>query len=103
WNFPIYQVARFAAPNLVLGNTILLKHASSTPQCGLALEQLFTDAGVPSGVYTNVFAPGSRIGSIIENPRVRGASLTGSNAAGASVGEVAGRMVRKSVLELGGR
>jgi succinate-semialdehyde dehydrogenase / glutarate-semialdehyde dehydrogenase len=102
WNFPIYQVVRFAAPNLVLGNTILLKHASSTPQCALAMEQLFTDAGVPHGVYTNVFAPGSRIGRIIENPLVRGASLTGSNTAGASVGEIAGRKVRKSVLELGG-
>ncbi|MET0861100.1 MAG: NAD-dependent succinate-semialdehyde dehydrogenase [Microbacterium sp.] len=102
WNFPIYQVVRFAAPNLVLGNTILLKHASSTPQCGLAMEQLFTDAGVPHGVYTNIFAPGSRIGSVIENPLVRGASLTGSNAVGASVGETAGRKVRKTVLELGG-
>ncbi|GAA1148620.1 NAD-dependent succinate-semialdehyde dehydrogenase [Nocardioides aquiterrae] len=102
WNFPIYQVVRFAAPNLVLGNTILLKHASSTPQCGLAMEQLFTDAGVPHGVYTNVWAPGSRMGRIIENPVVQGVSLTGSNKAGASVGEIAGRKVRKSVLELGG-
>jgi succinate-semialdehyde dehydrogenase/glutarate-semialdehyde dehydrogenase len=102
WNFPIYQVVRFAGPNLVLGNTILLKHASSTPQCGLAMEQLFADAGVPHGVYINVCTPGSRIGSIIENPLVQGASLTGSNEAGASVGEAAGRKVRKSVLELGG-
>jgi succinate-semialdehyde dehydrogenase/glutarate-semialdehyde dehydrogenase len=102
WNFPIYQVVRFAAPNLVLGNTILLKHASSTPQCGLAMAQLFADAGVPHGVYTNLCAPGSRIGSIIENPLVQGASLTGSNEAGASIGEIAGRKVRKSVLELGG-
>jgi len=102
WNFPIYQVVRFAAPNLVLGNTILLKHASSTPQCGLAMEQLFADAGVPQGVYTNVLAPGSRIGRILENPLVQGASLTGSNKAGASVGAIAGRKVRRSVLELGG-
>jgi succinate-semialdehyde dehydrogenase/glutarate-semialdehyde dehydrogenase len=102
WNFPIYQVVRFAAPNLVLGNTMLLKHASSTPQCGLAMEQLFTDAGLPQGVYTNVFARGSRIAGIIENPLVQGASLTGSNEAGASVGAIAGRKVRKSVLELGG-
>ncbi|WP_296607084.1 aldehyde dehydrogenase family protein, partial [Nocardioides sp.] len=79
----------------------LLKHASSTPQCGLAMEQLFTDAGVPHGVYTNVWAPGSRVGRIIENPLVQGVSLTGSNKAGASVGELAGRKVRKSVLELG--
>jgi len=102
WNFPIYQVVRFAAPNLVLGNTVLLKHASSTPQCALAMEQLFTDTGMPHGVYTNVRAPASGIGRIIESPLLRGVSLTGSNAAGSSVGEIAGRHLRKSVLELGG-
>jgi succinate-semialdehyde dehydrogenase/glutarate-semialdehyde dehydrogenase len=102
WNFPFYQAVRFAGPNLVLGNTILLKHASSTPQCALALEQLFADAGAPPGTYTNLFVPGSEIGRIIENPLVRGASVTGSNRAGASVGEIAGRNVKKSVLELGG-
>jgi succinate-semialdehyde dehydrogenase/glutarate-semialdehyde dehydrogenase len=102
WNFPFYQAVRFAGPNLVLGNTILLKHASSTPQCALALEQLFADAGAPPGTYTNLFVPGSEIGRIIDNPLVRGASVTGSNQAGASVGEIAGRNVKKSVLELGG-
>jgi succinate-semialdehyde dehydrogenase/glutarate-semialdehyde dehydrogenase len=102
WNFPMYQVVRFAGPNLVLGNTILLKHASNTPQCALALEQLFADAGAPRGVYTNLFVPGSQVGRIIESPLVRGASLTGSNRAGASLGEAAGRKVKKSVLELGG-
>jgi succinate-semialdehyde dehydrogenase / glutarate-semialdehyde dehydrogenase len=102
WNFPLYQVARFAGPNLVLGNTILLKHAESCPQSALALEQLFLDAGAPAGVYTNVFAPIPEIERIIENPLVQGASLTGSEIAGASVGQIAGRSLKKSVLELGG-
>ena len=102
WNFPFYQAVRFVAPNLVLGNVILLKHASNTPQCGLALEQLFADAGAPQGVYTNVLVPGREVGRLVEHRYVRGVSLTGSDAAGASVGEIAGRNVRKSVLELGG-
>jgi succinate-semialdehyde dehydrogenase/glutarate-semialdehyde dehydrogenase len=102
WNFPLYQVVRFAAPNLVLGNTILLKHAESCPQAALALEQLFRDAGAPAGVYTNLFVPIPEIERIIENPRVQGVSLTGSELAGASVGEIAGRNLKKSVLELGG-
>jgi succinate-semialdehyde dehydrogenase/glutarate-semialdehyde dehydrogenase len=102
WNFPLYQVVRFAGPNLVLGNTILLKHASNCPQSALALEQLFSDAGVPAGGYTNLFVRGKDTSRIIEDPRVRGASLTGSERAGASVGESAGRNVKKSVLELGG-
>jgi len=102
WNFPYYQVVRFAGPNLVAGNTILLKHASNCPQSALALEKLFTDAGAPEGVYTNLFVPGRDIARIIENPLVQGASLTGSEAAGASVGEVSGRNLKKCVLELGG-
>ncbi|KOX02481.1 succinate-semialdehyde dehydrogenase [Streptomyces sp. NRRL B-3648] len=102
WNFPLYQVVRFAGPNLVLGNTILPKHASSCPQSALALEQLFTDAGVPTGVYTNLFVRGRDVGKIIDDSRVQGASLTGSERAGVSVGEIAGRNVKKSVLELGG-
>jgi succinate-semialdehyde dehydrogenase / glutarate-semialdehyde dehydrogenase len=102
WNFPVYQVVRFAAPNLVLGNTILLKHASNTPQSALALEQLFADAGAPEGVYTNLFVAGREVGRIIDNPLVRGVSLTGSDQAGANVAEIAGRNVKKSVLELGG-
>ncbi|MET0578614.1 MAG: aldehyde dehydrogenase family protein [Ilumatobacteraceae bacterium] len=102
WNFPVYQAVRFAGPNLVLGKSILLKHASSTPQCSLALEQLFTDAGAPAGVYTNLLVPSSEIARLIENPLVRGASLTGSNRAGASVGAVDGHNMKKSVLELGG-
>jgi succinate-semialdehyde dehydrogenase/glutarate-semialdehyde dehydrogenase len=102
WNFPLYQVARFAGPNLVLGNTILLKHAGSCPQSALALEQLFLDAGAPAGVYTNIFASRPEIERIIANPFVQGVSLTGSEVAGASVGQNAGRNLKKSVLELGG-
>ena len=102
WNFPYYQVARFAAPNVVLGNTILLKHAGINPQCALALRQLFTDAGAPDGVYTNLFCESDKIERIIDSPLVAGASLTGSEAAGRSVGEIAGRNLKKVVLELGG-
>jgi succinate-semialdehyde dehydrogenase/glutarate-semialdehyde dehydrogenase len=102
WNFPLYQVARLAAPNLVLGNTILLKHAGTCPQTALALEELFRDAGAPEGVYTNLFVETSDIERIIESPAVQGASLTGSDRAGAAVAEQAGRNVRKTVLELGG-
>ncbi|GAA1820426.1 NAD-dependent succinate-semialdehyde dehydrogenase [Planosporangium flavigriseum] len=102
WNYPLYQVVRFAGPNLVAGNTILLKHASNCPQSALALERLFRDAGAPEGVYTNLFVRGSRVGRIIDNPLVQGVSLTGSDRAGASVAEKAGRNIDKTVLELGG-
>ena len=102
WNYPLYQVARIAAPNLVLGNTILLKHASSCPQSALALEQVFRDAGVPAGVFTNLFIETGDIAAVIESPRVHGVSLTGSEGAGAPVAEQAGRNLKKSVLELGG-
>ncbi len=102
WNFPVYQTVRFAAPNLVLGNTVLLKPASNTPQSALAVEQLFADAGAPRGVYTNLLVPGREVHRVIESDVVRGASLTGSDRAGVSVGETAGRKVKKSVLELGG-
>ena len=102
WNFPLYQVARFAGPNLVLGNTILLKHAGNCPQSALALEQLFREAGAPAGVYTNIFAPVAEVERIIANPVVQGVSLTGSERAGAAVGQNAGRNLKKAVLELGG-
>ena len=102
WNYPYYQVARFAAPNLVLGNTILLKHAESCPRAALALQQLMDDAGVPAGVYTNLFASHAQIEDIIADPRVQGVSLTGSERAGAKVAEIAGRNLKKVVLELGG-
>jgi succinate-semialdehyde dehydrogenase/glutarate-semialdehyde dehydrogenase len=102
WNYPLYQVVRFAGPNLVLGNTILLKHAGSCPQSALALEELFHDAGVPDTVYTNLFAETSDVARVIESPLVQGVSLTGSEKAGESIAETAGRNVKKSVLELGG-
>jgi succinate-semialdehyde dehydrogenase/glutarate-semialdehyde dehydrogenase len=102
WNFPYYQVVRFAAPNLIVGNTIVLKHASINPQCALALEKLFLDAGAPEGVYTNLFISTDQVAKAIEHPLVHGASLTGSEAAGKAIAEVAGKNLKKVVLELGG-
>ena len=102
WNYPYYQVARFAAPNLMLGNTILLKHAANCPQAALAMQQIFDDAGLPAGAYTNLFATHAQISTMIADPRVQGISLTGSEAAGAIVAEQAGRNLKKVVLELGG-
>lgn len=102
WNFPLYQVVRFAGPNLVAGNTLLLKHASNCPQTAIALEQLFVDAGLPEGGYTNLLVPGSACSAIAADPRVKGVSLTGSEAAGASLAKAAGENLTKSVLELGG-
>lgn len=102
WNYPYYQVARFVAPNLVAGNTILLKHAEICPASALALSTLFEDAGVPSGVYQNIFATYDQVASIIANPAIQGVSLTGSERAGAAIAEQAGRHLKKAVLELGG-
>ena len=102
WNFPYYQVARFAAPNLVLGNTIILKHAEICPRSAAAIEQIMNDAGVPEGVYNNVFATHDQVADIIADPRVQGVSLTGSERAGAIVGASAGKNLKKVVLELGG-
>src|SRR5680860_285351 len=102
WNFPFYQVVRFAAPNIMVGNTILLKHASMVPQCAIAIEKLFIEAGAPEGLYTNLMISGKRSSALISDKRIKGVSLTGSEAAGASVAEAAGRNLKKSVLELGG-
>ena len=102
WNYPYYQVARFAAPNLMNGNTILLKHAPQCPESALAMEQIFKDAGAPAGSYVNVFATNEQVADIIADPRVQGVSLTGSERAGAAVAEIAGRNLKKVVLELGG-
>lgn len=102
WNFPFYQVARFAAPNLMVGNTILLKHASMVPQCALAIQDLFVDAGAPKGVYTNLLISGSHASELVSNKLIKGVSLTGSEAAGASLATEAGKHLKKSVLELGG-
>jgi succinate-semialdehyde dehydrogenase / glutarate-semialdehyde dehydrogenase len=102
WNFPYYQVARFAAPNLMVGNTIILKHAPQCPESALAMEQIFHDAGLADGAYINVFATNSQIADMIADPRMTGVSVTGSERAGAAVAEVAGRNLKKVVLELGG-
>jgi succinate-semialdehyde dehydrogenase/glutarate-semialdehyde dehydrogenase len=102
WNFPFYQVARFAAPNIMIGNTILIKHASNVPQCAIAIEEIFAEAGAPSGLYTNLLVSSDRIADIVADKRIKGVSLTGSEKAGASIAEVAGKHIKKSVLELGG-
>jgi len=102
WNFPYYQVARFAGPNLIVGNTILLKHAGQCPESSAAMEQMFHDAGFPEGAYINIYASNDQIGTVIADPRVQGISLTGSERAGAIVAEQAGRHLKKVVLELGG-
>jgi succinate-semialdehyde dehydrogenase/glutarate-semialdehyde dehydrogenase len=102
WNYPYYQVARFAAPNLMLGNTILLKHAPQCPASAAALAQIFADAGYPSGTYENLYASHEQIEAVIADPRVAGVSVTGSERAGSAIAEVAGRHLKKVVLELGG-
>ncbi len=102
WNFPYWQVFRFIAPNFMAGNTGLLKHASNVPQCGIALEQLFLDAGAPKGVFQNLLISYEQAGQVIRHPAVRGATLTGSNYAGYKVAELAGSLGKKTVLELGG-
>ena len=102
WNYPYYQVARFAGPNLTLGNTIVLKHAPQCPESAAALQQIFLDAGYPEGAYVNVYATNEQIAEAIADPRVQGVSLTGSERAGAAVAEIAGRNLKKVVLELGG-
>jgi succinate-semialdehyde dehydrogenase/glutarate-semialdehyde dehydrogenase len=102
WNFPYYQVARFAAPNIMVGNTILLKHASIVPQCAAAIEELFEEAEAPEGLYTNLFITGKRASALVSDKRIKGVSLTGSEEAGASVATEAGKHLKKVVLELGG-
>jgi len=102
WNFPFYQVARFAAPNIMIGNTILVKHASIVPQCGIAIQEIFIEAGAPIGLYTNLLISGTRASELVSDKRIKGVSLTGSEAAGASIASVAGKNLKKSVLELGG-
>jgi succinate-semialdehyde dehydrogenase/glutarate-semialdehyde dehydrogenase len=102
WNFPYYQVARFAGPNLIIGNTILLKHAAQCPESAAAMERMFRDAGFPPGAYVNVYASHDQLERVIADPRVQGVSLTGSERAGAAVAEIAGRHLKKVVLELGG-
>ena len=102
WNFPCYQVARFVAPNLVLGNTILLKHASICPRSAAAIERVLHDAGVPEDAYLNIYASSRQVPAILADPRIQGVSLTGSEPAGISVATEAGKHLKKTVLELGG-
>ena len=102
WNFPYYQVARFAAPNLVTGNTVLLKPAHQCPESAEAIQQMTEDAGFPRGAYQTILATNEQIEDVIADPRIQGVSLTGSERAGAAVAEIAGRNLKKVVLELGG-
>src|SRR6202453_5236584 len=102
WNYPYYQVARFAAPNLIVGTPVILKHAENCPTSALAIARIMKDAGVPDGVYVNVFATHEQVATMIADPRLRGVSLTGSERAGTVVAEQAGRNLKKVVLELGG-
>jgi succinate-semialdehyde dehydrogenase / glutarate-semialdehyde dehydrogenase len=102
WNYPYYQVARFAGPNLLAGNTVLLKHAPQCPESALAMEALFAEAGVPADAYVNIFATNEQVADIIADPRVRGVSVTGSERAGTAVASLAGAHLKKVVLELGG-
>jgi succinate-semialdehyde dehydrogenase/glutarate-semialdehyde dehydrogenase len=102
WNYPFNQVARLAAPNIIAGNVVVLKHASNVPQCAAMIETIFRDAGAPEGVFTNLYLSGKRVGALAADPRITGLSLTGSEAAGASLAEAAGKNLKKSVLELGG-
>src|SRR3954447_15802386 len=102
WNFPYYQVARFAGPNFIIGNTVVLKHAPQCPESAAAMQKIFDDAGFPKGAFENVYATNEQIEWVIADPRVRGVSVTGSERAGAAVAEIAGRNLKKVVLEMGG-
>jgi succinate-semialdehyde dehydrogenase / glutarate-semialdehyde dehydrogenase len=102
WNHPYYQLARFVGPHLMSGNVVLLKHAPGVPQCALAFERVLREAGVPDGVYTNMFLNNDQSGSLIDDPRVKGVALTGSERAGEALASRAGRNLKKSTMELGG-
>jgi succinate-semialdehyde dehydrogenase/glutarate-semialdehyde dehydrogenase len=102
WNFPYYQLARVAGPNLMAGNTVMIKHASIVPQSAAAFEELWLEAGAPAGAYTNLYATKDQISTLIDDPRIRGVALTGSEGAGAIVASRAGSHLKKSTMELGG-
>jgi len=102
WNFPYYQLARFAAPNLMAGNVVMVKHAGCVPQCAIAFEKLWRDAGAPVGAYTNLLISHNQVNRVIDDPRIKGVALTGSVEAGKSVAARAGKNLKKSTMELGG-
>ena len=102
WNFPYYQLARFAAPNLMAGNVVMVKHAACVPQCAIAFERLWLDAGAPEGAYTNLMISYDQVNSVIDDPRIKGVALTGSADAGKIIAGRAGQNLKKSTLELGG-
>jgi succinate-semialdehyde dehydrogenase/glutarate-semialdehyde dehydrogenase len=103
WNFPYYQLARVAGPQLMVGNVVMIKHASNVPQCAQAFARLFEEIeGAPRGIYTNIRASAEQVATLIDDPRVRGATVTGSEKAGAAVAQRAGGALKKSVMELGG-
>ncbi len=102
WNFPYYQLARFAAPNLMAGNVVMVKHAGNVPQCAIAFEELWLEAGAPEGAYTNLLISHDQVNRVIDDPRIKGVALTGSVAAGKSVAARAGQNLKKSTMELGG-
>ena len=102
WNFPYYQLARFAAPNLMAGNVVMVKHAGCVPQCAIAFEQLWREAGAPTGAYTNLLISHHQVNRVIDDSRIKGVALTGSVEAGKSVAARAGHNLKKSTMELGG-
>ncbi|KAB7773862.1 succinate-semialdehyde dehydrogenase [Xanthomonas sp. LMG 12462] len=102
WNFPYYQIARIIAPQLSAGNTVLLKHASNVPQCAAKFEALMAEAGLPAGAFVNLYATRGQVETILNDPRVHGVALTGSEGAGAIVAAQAAKALKKSTMELGG-
>lgn len=102
WNFPYYQLVRFAAPNIMAGNVVMVKHAGCVPQCAQAFERLWLEAGAPVGVYTNLMISYDQVNRMIDDPRIKGVALTGSVDAGKRVAEQAGKSMKKSTMELGG-